>query len=292
MDSGVKRIAAIHDLAGFGRCSLTVIMPTLSAMGFQVCPLPTAVLSTHTSEFTDFHFHDLTKDMAAIIAHWQRLDIDFAAVYSGFLGSEEQADLIGKFIKDFRRPDQLVLVDPVLGDEGKLYPTISAAMIGQMRNLVKNADLITPNPTEAALLLGEKPQSSVLSLAQLKEQAQGLAILGPDLVAITGALTNTGEQKVNLLYEARNKRCWLSKTRSIPTYFPGTGDIFAALLCGGLLSGDSPALALSRATAFLEKTIKASHSYEYPSREGVVLEKFLANGCLRENNIGFELLNE
>lgn len=290
MKEECKRIAAIHDLACFGRSSLTAIMPTLSAMGFQVCPLPTALLSTHTSEFPGFHFRDLSDDMESIIDHWKHLEVDFTAIYSGFLGSEAQAEVVAEFINDFRRPDQLIIVDPVLGDEGELYPTISNSMIAKMRFLTANADLVTPNPTEAALLLGAKPTSGASPIRKLKEQARDLAGMGSRWVVITGALIDGCDCRASLLYEARNERFWLSETSSIPAYFPGTGDIFAALMCGFILSGDSPALALGRSTGILEKMIKGSHSYNYPFREGVLLEKFLADGSLQNHQISLKAL--
>ena len=122
------RVAAIHDLSGFGRCSLTVAIPVLSAMGVQCCPLPTAVLSTHTGGFEGYTFRDLTEEMAAAAAHWKALDLRFDAVYSGFLGSERQIDLVRQFLRDFRRPGTLAVVDPVMGDFGRVYETYTPAM--------------------------------------------------------------------------------------------------------------------------------------------------------------------
>ena len=148
------RVAAIHDLSGFGRCSLTVAIPVLSAMGVQCCPLPTAVLSTHTGGFEGYTFRDLTEEMAAAAAHWKALDLRFDAVYSGFLGSERQIGLVRQFLRDFRRPGTLAVVDPVMGDFGRVYETYTPAMCRRMADLTAEADVITPNLTEAALLLG------------------------------------------------------------------------------------------------------------------------------------------
>ncbi|MEE4604208.1 MAG: pyridoxamine kinase, partial [Desulfobacteraceae bacterium] len=155
MKNPVPRTAAIHDLSGFGRASLTVVIPILSCMGVQVCPLPTAVLSTHTGGFEGFSFKDLTATMEDIVAHWQQLDVDFDAIYSGFLGSPQQEAIVAGFIDTFSRPDQLVLVDPVMGDNGKPYTTMTPEMIRGMRSLIAKADVITPNFTEAAFLLDE-----------------------------------------------------------------------------------------------------------------------------------------
>ena len=155
------RIAAIHDLSGFGRCSLTVALPILSAMGAQCCPLPTAFLSTHTGGFQDFTFLDMTDEMTRAAAHWKSLDLRFDAIYSGFLGSARQIGVVEEFFYDFRQPNTLTVVDPVMGDHGMVYKTYTTEMCDGMARLALLADVITPNLTEAALLLklpfGELP---------------------------------------------------------------------------------------------------------------------------------------
>ncbi len=127
------RVAAIHDLSGFGRCSLTVAIPVLSAMGVQVCPLPTAFLSTHTGGFTGFTFLDMTDEMARVSAHWQSLQLEFQAIYSGFLGSARQIDTVADFIRAFRESNPIVVVDPVMGDHGSIYQTYTPAMCAASR---------------------------------------------------------------------------------------------------------------------------------------------------------------
>ncbi|MBW2592766.1 MAG: pyridoxamine kinase, partial [Deltaproteobacteria bacterium] len=161
MQNPVPKVAAIHDLSGFGRASLTVVIPVLSTMGVQACPLPTAVLSTHTGGFKNYHFVDMTEDMVRMIDHWKALDIAFDAIYSGFLGSPRQVNIVIDFIKSFARPEQLVVVDPVIGDNGKPYKTMGSEMIRQMRLLASKADIITPNFTEAAFLLDEPYPESI-----------------------------------------------------------------------------------------------------------------------------------
>ena len=148
------RVAAIHDMSGFGRCSLTIVLPVLSAMGIQCCPLPTAFLSTHTSGFQGFTFLDMTDEMSRVAAHWKALDLDFQAIYSGFLGSGRQIGIVEGFLRDFRKADTLVVVDPVMGDHGRVYQTYTPAMCAGMARLAERADVITPNLTEAALMLG------------------------------------------------------------------------------------------------------------------------------------------
>lgn len=148
----VKKIAAVHDLSGAGRVSLTVVIPILSSMGFQVCPLPTAVLSSHT-QYPHFSFLDLTDEMPKIINEWKQLKIQFDAIYTGYLGSPQQIQIVSRFIDDFRQPDSLVMIDPVLGDNGKLYTNFDEQMIMEMRHLIRKADVITPNMTELFICL-------------------------------------------------------------------------------------------------------------------------------------------
>lgn len=153
MTNPIPRVLAIHDLSGFGRCSLTVILPVLSALGVQVCPLPTAVLSTHTGGFAEVAMRDLTDFLAESLSRYQELKLDFDCVYSGFLGSEDQIDICADCLS--RYPDALKVVDPVMGDHGKPYRTYTPAMQRRMGELARHADLITPNLTEACMLLGQ-----------------------------------------------------------------------------------------------------------------------------------------
>jgi len=183
----VPRTAAIHDLSGFGRGSLTAVIPIMSTMGIQVCPIPTAILSTHTSGFENYHFFDFTGEMEKYIAHWKSLDISFDAVYSGFLGSPEQVAIVERFIADFRNDQQIIVVDPVLGDDGETYDTITGDMVVRMRKLIASADVITPNVTEAALLLNEDPHLSAenFSSGRIKNWLKQLSSFGPEIVIMT-----------------------------------------------------------------------------------------------------------
>lgn len=155
MHNPVPRVAAIHDLSGFGRTSLTVAIPVLSGMGIQVCPLPTAVLSTHTVEYTDYTLLDLSAEMERILDHWERLGLTFNGIYSGFTASVAQMRSVARCVRACLAPDGLAVVDPVLGDNGVLDPTMTPAMVEGMRRLIAIAHVITPNYTEVSLLLGE-----------------------------------------------------------------------------------------------------------------------------------------
>ena len=260
-----KRIAAIHDLSGFGRCSLTVISPVLSAMGMQVCPVPTAVLSAHTGGLGSVVMRDLTDYPAAALAHYRSLKVEFECVYSGFLGSQEQFDPCEQFFGAY--PEALAVVDPVLGDHGRRYRTVTEEMCRRMRSLVSCADVITPNMTEVSLLLGEAGQARSL-LVRLSE-------LGPSRVVITGAQLSLGEQLANLGYDRENGKFWYTSGEYIPASYPGTGDLFAAVLTGGLLSGDSLPIAMGRAARFVELAIRTTYSYGSDPRYGVMFEMLL-----------------
>ena len=167
------RVAAVQDISGFGRCSMTVALPVLSAMGAQCCPLPTAFLSTHTGGFEGFTFLDMTDEMPKVADHWASLGLTFQAIYSGFLGSARQIGIVEDFIRRFRRPDTVVVIDPVMGDYGRVYQTYTAAMCDGMARLAELADVITPNLTEAALLLGQPYDALPADIQQLVQSETG-----------------------------------------------------------------------------------------------------------------------
>ena len=232
MQKGMQRVAAIHDLSGFGKASLTIAIPVLSSMGIQVCPLPTAVLSTHTG-FDNFTFHDLTDEMEKIVEHWKSLNLRFDCVYSGFLGSPRQVDIVKKFIENFSRDDQLVVVDPVLGDDWSLYSTMSQEMVCKMRELVAAANVITPNLTEATVLL-DKSIKKKLEWNEAKEWLRALAEMGPEMVIITSAAIENTESVFVLAFDKELDRFWKIEHKYVPAYFAGTGDMFTSVLTGSL----------------------------------------------------------
>jgi pyridoxine kinase len=290
MKNPVPRTAAIHDLSGFGRASLTVVIPILSCMGVQVCPLPTAVLSTHTGGFEGFSFKDLTATMEDIVAHWQQLDVDFDAIYSGFLGSPQQEAIVAGFIDTFSRPDQLVLVDPVMGDNGKPYTTMTPEMIMGMRSLIAKADVITPNFTEAAFLLDE-PVPRTISTERVKEWMLRLSDKGPGKVIIT-SLPVPEKQKTSAVIacDREDGRFWKIDCHYIPAYYPGTGDAFASVIVGSLLQGDSLPIALDRAVQFVSTAIRTTFGYSYPTRNGVILERVLPSLNAPVNASSYEIV--
>lgn len=266
------RVAAIHDLSGFGRCSLAVILPVLSAMGVQACPVPTAVLSTHTGGLGEVTMRDLTDYIGPALAHYQKMGLEFECVYSGFLGSVHQIDLCLSFFQAY--PQALAVVDPVMGDHGKPYRTCTADMRGRMGELVRAAEIITPNLTEACILLGRDYPVDRVTTSEAKSILARLGELGPDMCVITGVLLADGRMS-NLGYDRQRGAYWRVDCDYVPVAYPGTGDIFASVLTGGLLTGDSLPIAMSRATAFLEQAIKTTYSYNTDTRHGVMLETCL-----------------
>lgn len=275
MRSPVQCVAAIHDLSGFGRTSLTVVIPILSTMGIQVCPMPTAILSTHTTEFTDFSFLDLSREMLLFLEHWKKLNLSFDAIYSGFLGSAAQIEIVKSTIEQCLNKDGFVVVDPVLGDNGKLDPTITQDIVEGMKTLVKSAYCITPNYSEALWLLGEK-YCEDCTVEVMKEYLQRLAQMGPELVVITSApLAKKKTDTSVVAYHAKQKKFWQVDCPYIPAFYPGTGDAFASVLTGSLLQGDSLPFAISRAVQFVTIGIRATFGHNYPNRNGILLERVL-----------------
>lgn len=272
----IKKVAAIHDLSGFGRGSLTAVIPTLSAMGIQVCPLPTAILSNHTTGFDSYSYVDLTDSMEEYIDQWKKLNLNFDCIYSGFLGSTRQIQIVSDFIDHFSTENNFVVVDPVMGDDGELYSSFTDEIIPEMRKLIKKADIITPNFTEACYLLDEDGNNRILDTPTAKDWLHRLSEMGPHTVIITSVPDPNHKENTNVLaYDCDSNTYWKVACRYIPASYPGTGDTFASVVIGSLLQQDSLPVALDRATQFISQCIKASYGFNYPKREGVLLEKEL-----------------
>lgn len=277
MKMPVKRLVAINDLSGFGRAALSAVIPIVSSMGIQVCSVPTAILSTHTGGFEGYTFVDLTDNMSAYLKHWRSLEIGFDAIYTGFLGSEKQIELIAQFIDSFEQKP-LTVIDPVMADNGKLYSTMDYKMVEAMRAFIAHGDLITPNITEAAFLLGEDQGKICLDDDCIKDWLLRLSAMGPKIVVITSVPNVKDDKKTNVVaYDREANRFWKVECVYIPTQYPGTGDAFTSALVGSLMQGDSLPMALDRSVQFVTAAIRASYGYDYPNREGVLIEKVLDN---------------
>ena len=285
----VKKVAAVHDLSGVGRVSLTVVIPILSSMGFQACPLPTAVLSNHT-QYPDFSFLDLTDEMPKIIKEWERLGVEFDAIYTGYLGSPRQVRIVSGFINDFRRTGSLVVVDPVLGDNGRLYTTFDETMVKEMQHLITEADVITPNLTELFYML-DLPYKEENSDDELKHYLRCLSDKGPQIVIATSVPVPAEPHKTSVYaYNRVGNRYWKITCPYLPAHYPGTGDTFTSVITGALLQGDSLPIALDRATQFILQGIRATFGYEYDNRDGILLEKVLHNLDMSIQISSYELI--
>ena len=267
-----KRVAAIHDLSGFGRCSLSVILPTLSVMGVQVCPVPTTVFSTHTGGLGSVEQRDLSDFTLPCLEHYRRLGLEFECVYSGFLSSQEQIDHCLKFFSTYQ--DALAVVDPVMGDHGRPYRTITPQMRSRLGELVRVADIITPNLTEACMLLKIPYFNEGLSRAQAKSLLVRLSELGPNYVVITGAPMASGSI-ANIGYDRQNNSFWYIDCDYVPVSYPGTGDLFASVLAGGVARGVPLFQAAQAAADFVRDCIARTLAEGLTEQDGVDFEPLL-----------------
>ena len=270
------KVAAVQDLSGLGRCSLSVVLPVLSVMGAQCCPLPTAVLSAHTAFPAPeaAAFQGLTGAMEQTLRHWEALHTSFDAIYSGFLGSLQQIGVLRRLIQRFRRKETLVLIDPVMGDHGRVYRTYTPEMCEQMIQLAAEADLITPNLTEAALLLGEPFDHIPDSQAGIETWLRRLSLDGKRSVVITGVSLAPKALGAGCL-DARSGKIRFAMARQEPGQFFGTGDLFAAVLLGSLLRGETLSESTARAVDFIQKSVARTLAAGTPMLEGVQFEPLL-----------------
>ena len=268
-----KQVLAIHDLSCVGRCSLTVALPVLSAAGLHVSVLPTALLSTHTGEFTGYTNLDLTQEMAKIYAHFQTLPLRFDGLYSGFLGSWEQLALVEDVFAHYRRADTLLLVDPVMADHGKLYATYTETLARDMGRLCRQADVIVPNLTEAAILL-EASYREQPSFPQVEAMLRALnKRYGCRQAVITGILQD------GLLgaaaYDAQRDCVFFHGQPPMDHVFYGTGDVLASALLAGLMRGRSLSQATTLAVDFTYQSMLHTLDNGLPLRYGVAFEQAL-----------------
>lgn len=283
----MKKIAVINDLSGLGKCSLTAAIPVLSVMGVQAVPLPTAVLSNQTG-YASYFWDDYTDKMEAIMEEWEKRDFQPDGIYTGFLAGEAQGEKILSFFKRFCRPDTLVLVDPVMGDQGKVYATFSDALCSQMRSLAGQAQVITPNLTEALLLLYGKSEMEIryqeLSGSQGAADLRKIEELGRKLcqtfdleAAVITGIDHQEEGKpvqIGNLVSRTEKAFWVFAEKTGGSY-SGTGDLFASILSAGLVKGVPMERCVEKAAAFLEKSIRDAAEEGTDRNDGVCFETYL-----------------
>ncbi|MDD6683623.1 MAG: pyridoxamine kinase [Clostridiales bacterium] len=268
----LPQAAAIHDLSGFGRCSLTVALPVLSAMGVQLSCLPTAVLSTHTGGFQGYTFRDLTADMQPFFRHWKQENFEFDAIYTGYLGSAEQIGLVEEFFSLFRTEKNLILVDPVMGDHGKLYSLYTPEMAEGMKRLCKKADVVVPNMTEAAFLTGTEYQEANHNKKYLEMLCEKLLAMGARQVVLTGVAPNCGKMGVAC---HNGREFFVYAPERVNAHYDGTGDLFASVLLGGLLHGHALNTAAALAADFTRSCMEISLKNGTNPHHGVDFEPML-----------------
>ena len=273
-------VAAVNDLSGFGKCSLSAALPILSVLGVQAVPLPTAILTNQTG-FDSYFIDDYTDKIDTYIEHWQKINPVFDGIYTGFLANEAQVNKILKFIDSFKNEDTLLLVDPVMGDNGSIYSAYTPELCNKMKLLVSKADVITPNLTEACLLAErdffeitfEKSSSKYLDLIQ----ELGNDILENCLLNNRKTIIITGIEHKNRLYNAVITKEGIFHTSSdiYGIGYSGTGDIFASIICGYLVQDLSVENAVVKATKFIEESVKDSFNQGIARNYGVNFEKYL-----------------
>lgn len=273
------KIAAVHDISCIGRCACTVIIPVLSALGVQVCPLPTALLSTHTGGYEGFTFMDLSDEMKKISAHWDSIDTVFDAVYSGFLGSANQIETVREFVNNCKakKPECIFLADPVMGDDGEKYATYTDEMCRLTKKLVSGAHVITPNVTEACILLDE-PYRKDFSSDKLCEMGKELCAIGAENVIITGI--HRGDEVGAVYYISGAGASGTDKfgeyfTKRDPNNYPGAGDIFSSMILAGVLKGMPLAKTVKNACDFIYSASGYTTLLGTPIREGLAIEPLM-----------------
>ena len=265
-----KKIAVINDFSGFGRCSIAVALPILSVMKVQCCPLPTSIFSNHTG-FPSYFFEDYTSRMVPYMQEWKKLDLHFNGICSGFLGSKEQIEIVKKFFKEFKTEETQIIVDPVMGDYGKPYPTYTEEMCCEMKKLVEFADILTPNVTEACVLT-DTPYKEKWKIEEIQEMAEKIHAMGPKKIAITGIVQ--GGFIANFCYE-EGQQPKVLRTHKEGTQRSGTGDIFASIIAADAVNGVPFYKSVKKASDFIKKCIIRSQELDIPLTDGVCFEEVL-----------------
>ena len=267
----MKKIVTIQDISCVGKCSLTVALPIISAMGIETCILPTAVLSTHTA-FKKFTFRDLTEDISRISDVWKKENISFDAIYTGYLGSIEQIEILKNFFKEFKTNTSFIFADPAMADNGKLYSGFNIEFTQKMKELCAISDIIAPNITECCFMLN-KEYKEEYSENEIKEMLIELTNLGPEIVILTGVSFNKNELGV-MGYNKNKKEFYSYFKERIPVKYHGTGDVFASAFVGAYANGKS-----------LEESIKIAVDYVWETINDTYIEK-------KENAYGVNFENK
>ena len=276
------KAAVIEDLSGFGRCSLTAALPILSAMGVQACPLPTAIFSNHTG-YSSYYFEDFTDQMPAYAAEWEKLGLKFDAILTGFLGDYRQAAMLETFIDDMKKDHAIVLIDPAMADNGKMYATCDDCLRQEMKRLIAKGTVVTPNLTEACFLTDTDYRTLTAEAARedyldrVAEVADKLLACGTACAVITGV--DVGDTVVNVVADSRDGARFTVVTPRVDPPYAGTGDVFAAVLCGGLMNGKSVREAVAFAADFVGRVAADTKRCCIPTTDGILFERHLKELC-------------
>lgn len=266
----MKKIVTIQDISCVGKCSLTVALPIISSMGIETAVIPTAVLSTHTA-FKNFTYRDLSSDIPLIQKHWKQENFRFESIYTGYLGSISQIDMLKEFFYEFKTTNNFIFIDPVMGDNGKLYTGFNQEFANQMAKLCSKANVIVPNLTEASYML-QKEYKEEYSEKEIKEILIELSNLGPQEVVLTGISLKKSELGV-MSYNKKTKRFFSYYKERIPAKYHGTGDIFASTLVGALVNSNTLEEAIEIAVDYVWETIKDTYDTNKENAYGVNFEK-------------------
>ncbi len=266
-----KRLIAINDISGFGKCSLTVALPVISAAGVETVCMPTAVLSTHTGGFKGFTYRDLTEDMPKMAEHWKTIDINPAAIYSGFLGSFDQIDIVKNFVDDFKTENTLFIADPCMADHGKMYSVFDESFAKAMASLCAKADIILPNITEACFMVGEEVIEGVQTEEYIENLLNKLLSMGAKNVILTGVCFEEG--KLGAACMGQDKVPHYYFENRLEGVYHGTGDVFASSFCGAILNNLSLHEAMAIAVRYVCNCIARTQTMDRPIKYGVDFER-------------------
>ncbi|MDR0515149.1 MAG: PfkB family carbohydrate kinase [Coriobacteriaceae bacterium] len=266
----IPRIAAIHDLCGYGKCSLGVAIPILSAAGCDVCPVPTGLFSSHTA-FPGWYMHDTTAMLSDYLDAWKAIDVEIDAVYSGFLGAPEQVDRIKEVYAAY--PDALRVVDPVMADHGKVYPTYTPELCGAMAQLASRADILTPNLTEAAIILGRRWTGADIDDAEARDIIEALLDKGARHVVLKGI--QRGDGLIRNFVAGHGCDFFEAKNEFLPYLLHGTGDLYCSCLLAAVMAGKSLAESVAFAGDFVHDAMKVSAEQPQFKDRGVSFEPLL-----------------
>ena len=265
-----KKIAVINDFTGFGRCSISASMPIISAMKIQCCPLPTSIFSNHTG-FDSFFYTEYTEHMNAYMDEWKKLDLQFAGILTGFLGSPEQIGIVKRFLVMFKTKDTITVIDPVMGDYGNLYPTYSPLLAEQMSSLVPYADILTPNLTEACILTGTEYKAD-MNESELTEICKKLCEMGPKKIVVSGL--ERGDNLENFIFEDGKKPQTIIEHK-VGSFRSGTGDVFSTIIAADAVNGIEFADSVLHASSFVAKVLRRTVELDLPKTDGICFEEFL-----------------